>query len=94
MDDLADQRFYSRHAKNYLGWEGPQGRHDDRAQGQQGKMPSMIHTRERWEKEDAYRNKVFSIKGRKVGPPIGLSHPQTGRDTPAFSFSMAPRFDD
>jgi hypothetical protein len=165
MDDLADQRHTSRHAKNYLGWEGPQGRYDDKAQGAQGKMPSVrrplrlfwrpfwlrftyatpVLVKKYWDATDAARwstrasdgrrkmavrtlcplrrsaaraklvcfgsrywrwcvsrapqqisdkNKVFAIKGRTTGPPIGLSHQQTGRDTPAYSFSGSVRFED
>ena len=81
MEDHHDQKFTSRHAKNYMGWED-------------GKMPGMIHTRERWENED----KIFTpsyMKGQsKTGPgaPIGLSHHEAGRETAAFTFSGAERF--
>ena len=56
--------------------------------------PGTIHDRKQWEKEDAYRSGVFAVKGRKGGPPIGMAHPDTGADTPAYSFSGAERFDD
>ena len=83
MEEHHDQKHSSHHARNYQGWE-------------EGKMPGMIHTRERWEKED----KIFSpsyLKGEEAKPkgqggPIGLSHGDAGRDGNAFTFSGADRF--
>ena len=81
MLDHHDQKHSSRHAKNYMGWE-------------EGKMPGSIHTRERWENEDTiYQPSYMKSQGSKgPGPPIGLSHHESGRDQPTYTFSGADRF--